>query len=183
MSRRNQVPFQVQLIKESLQAGEGAAGQGVIGIILHGVLVVSDGFLPITLFLPGTAEIVKGVAIRFITLGLDGFFKPGNSIIKLVEFNKVRTNIVIRISIVGIERNGLAALFNGRILMSLEAVSPAKKGVGFGCGKGVDRFLVKLDRFFNITLGLFLIAFLEDAKGLFAGYVFIFLAHGFNYTF
>ncbi len=61
--------------------------------------------------------------------------------------NEIHPNVVVRIPVVGIQRNGLLAFGDSVLKPAQFAERPTEKGVPFGGGKGSDRLLKQFGRF------------------------------------
>src|ERR1035438_4759113 len=113
---------------------QAVLGQGIIRREFQRLLKVMARFA--IQFLGGinTPKIVVGVVVRLVAAGLQRALKPRNSFVVFALLNQVRTDIVVGVAKFRVDLDGLFALGNGIVNLSLEAVGPTQEREGFGSG-------------------------------------------------
>src|ERR1700722_7306449 len=98
---------------------------------------------------------------RLISFGFNGALQPWDSVIKAVQLDQIRADIVVGISKFWINIDGRATLRYGLVQLALEMVSPAEKCVSFGGGMQFQGGFVKIYSTVVIALHLGLISILQ----------------------
>src|SRR5436190_18737684 len=88
---------------------------------------------------------------RRITLCLHRKLEVRNRFVEIAPLNEIRSDIIIWISEIRIELDRLPAFRDGGCVVSEEAVRPSEERVRLGGRYDLDRLLVALDRFVQMT--------------------------------
>jgi hypothetical protein len=104
--------------------------------------------------------------ITAVALGPDRLLEPADRLVGSAKIDQVYADVVVRIAVVGIDRDRLLALLNGFFQTAEVAHRPAEKGVRLGCRVEFDGLFESLDRLFVGAGEMQLITLLPEPVGL-----------------
>ncbi len=131
--------------------------QDVGRILAHGSLVVFKRSRHLPLAFEHAPKIVVGEAVALVALCLERHAQPRNRILRLIQLDEIRSDVVVGIAEFGIQIDGPVAIRNGAFQIPLVGARPSSEGVSLRRGKDVQRLRIKPYRLVDIPAHLVLV--------------------------